>query len=232
MKKSTARISHTRSVTSQNILGQIMDGQSPCPPETQCSDVTEKRRAPRAGLQGGRHRTNSVAERMTARTVKDPTTGCWNFQGCKVGNYGYGQIDLGDGMRAYAHRVAWALVHGPIPDDKIVLHACDNARCVNVEHLRLGTQAENVHESVQKGRYNAFGQQKLNAAQVLAIRDRVANGTDQHTVAREFGIARNTVSQIANHKTWAHLTPETRLDRRLVLERVPHREVSVRGEVR
>jgi hypothetical protein len=237
MKKSTAPDPLTPPVLEQNILGQRMDGSITDPPTTQCSDVTKKRRAPRVGLKGGRRRTNSVAERMTARTIKDSITGCWNFQGCLVGNYGYGQIDLGGGMRAYAHRVAWALVHGPIPDDKLVLHSCDNGRCVNVEHLRLGTQAENVHESLQKGRYNAYGHQKLDARKVLAIRTAAANGEAQGTIAARFGIARNTVSQVVNHKTWAHVRADGIIFENVErptnpFERVPHVLLPVAGEVR
>jgi hypothetical protein len=52
----------------------------------------------------------------------------------------------------YAHRWAWTLAHGPIPLGMVLLHTCDNPRCSNVEHLALGTYAENSADMMTKGR--------------------------------------------------------------------------------
>lgn len=63
----------------------------------------------------------------------------------------YGQVRVGDKMKK-AHRVAWESAHGPIPDGLLVLHKCDNPPCVNVEHLYLGTHADNARDRESRGR--------------------------------------------------------------------------------
>ena len=56
------------------------------------------------------------------------------------------------------HRLAWIEAHGPIPDGLFVLHQCDNPSCFEVEHLFLGTHAENMRDMATKRR--AANQQK------------------------------------------------------------------------
>ena len=104
-----------------------------------------------------------------------------------------------------AHRAAWELAYGPIQAGQVVMHACDNPRCVRLEHLRLGTQAENIHDSVNKGRFNTFGRQRLNATQVREIRALAALGVRQVDIAQQFGVKRHSISGIVNRKSWAHL---------------------------
>jgi len=79
--------------------------------------------------------------------------GCLEWQGARLAS-GYGLIGRGrrdEGM-AYVHRLAWELAHGPIPDGMFVCHHCDNPPCCNVEHLFLGTHADNMADMVTKGR--------------------------------------------------------------------------------
>lgn len=71
---------------------------------------------------------------------------------------GYGQIGDGRCLR-YTHRVAWELVNGPIPDGMHVCHHCDNPPCCNVDHLFLGTDADNNADMIAKGR--AWWQKRL-----------------------------------------------------------------------
>jgi len=51
-----------------------------------------------------------------------------------------------------AHRIVWMQDNGHIPDDMVIMHTCDNRRCINIDHLRLGTQSENIYDAVAKGR--------------------------------------------------------------------------------
>lgn len=68
-----------------------------------------------------------------------------------VGKGGYGNVWFG-GKYVNAHRLAWTLTHGPVPAGMLVCHKCDNHRCVDPEHLFLGSQLENMADMVAKGR--------------------------------------------------------------------------------
>lgn len=100
----------------------------------------------------------SIALRLWAKVNKNgpipshaPDLGpCWTWTGA-TRNGGYGSIKI-RGRRHCTHRVAWTMERGAIPGDMNVLHKCDNPPCVNPEHLFLGTDADNVHDMVAKGR--------------------------------------------------------------------------------
>jgi hypothetical protein len=86
-----------------------------------------------------------------------PTTDCIVFQGQRS-EKGYGVIDRGNkhkGTRRVmrAHRAAWMEVHGAIPEGMCVLHRCDNPPCIRIDHLFLGTNADNVADKMAKGRH-------------------------------------------------------------------------------
>ena len=108
-----------------------------------------------------------------------------------------------------AHRFAWTLVHGAIPDGMCVLHACDNPSCVNPNHLWLGDRADNARDRDEKGRGGPsirkgddHGMAKLTAEQVFEIRAANKGG---NALAFRFGVARSTITRIRNRQNWNHL---------------------------
>ena len=80
----------------------------------------------------------------------DKTDDCWEWKGWKDKD-GYGGLSY-KGVTYKAHRVSYELYSGIAPGDKCVCHSCDNPSCVNPDHLWLGTQKENVHDMIAKGR--------------------------------------------------------------------------------
>ena len=74
---------------------------------------------------------------------------CIEWTGARDPNYGNRKVD---GVMWKAHRYAWAEANGPIPDGMMVLHSCDNPPCVNVDHLFLGTNMDNLRDASRKGR--------------------------------------------------------------------------------
>jgi hypothetical protein len=151
----------------------------------------------------------SVEERLQAGLgPKDPVTGCIEWTGAKH-DAGYGLISR-DGKLVRAHRLAWELKHGPIPEGLEACHHCDNRPCCNPDHLFLDTQAGNMADMRNKGRDNppkgvAHIKSKLTEADVLEIRRRLVDGESHRRIASDFGICNTTVGCISRGKTWLHL---------------------------
>ncbi len=136
-------------------------------------------------------------------------SGCilWNGH---ITKDGYGRI-RDRGTCRLAHRVAYELMVGKIPEDLIIRHSCDNKICINPTHLLLGTQIDNVADREERKRTAigaANGKAKLNSALVTELRARyAAGGITQQDLASEYGIPGGTIGAIINHLTWKHVTP-------------------------
>jgi len=132
---------------------------------------------------------------------------CWEWTAYKS-PYGYGKFRV-NGESRCAHRIAYTIVIGEIPDGMCVCHTCDNRACVNPAHLWLGTYADNHQDMVSKGkkaRNASFGETngnaKLTKEQVLAIR--TASGL-QRIIAKQFGVTQTVISRIKLRRAWSHL---------------------------
>lgn len=130
-------------------------------------------------------------------------TGCIEWIGSKDDD-GYGVLKLSrsvehpHGLNQFAHRVAWAVKHGDA-GSMHVLHSCDNPACCNVDHLFLGTNTDNIHDRMKKGRSVT----KLDAKKVAYLK---VSDKSQSDLAREVGTCQTNVSSIKRGRTWAHVT--------------------------
>ena len=110
---------------------------------------------------------NYLIDRMTINME----TECWDWDKCL--DRGYGQCKIKKQTKK-AHRISWETFREKIPKGKCVLHHCDNPKCINPNHLYIGTHQDNMDDMVQRGRQrnsptpnNNFGGKKVIANGIL-----------------------------------------------------------------
>lgn len=153
-----------------------------------------------------------AAERFFAKAKFAPS-GCLEWQGAYTRD-GYGTFATGErSSRGYAkvaaaHRVAWTLANGPIPKGMHVMHKCDNKRCVDWSHLRIGTHTDNLRDMYSKGRGRVVtqaGQPRARLAwpQVREIRSLYLSKLFSiNDLAKRYGVSMKTVSNILEGRSW------------------------------
>lgn len=148
-----------------------------------------------------------ASERFWIKVDRSDPNGCWNWQGYLYKN-GYGcagGMNIGKIRDRLAHRIAWRLVHGDIPEGMHILHACDNPPCVNPAHLSLGTRSDNMLDASQKGRTRApkpsikgelHPNSVLTNQQRQEIRERHAQGESYSMLMKAYGVSKRTIARM------------------------------------
>jgi len=153
---------------------------------------------------------NPVRARFLSH-IKIMPNGCWNWNGSNDGHKGYGKMRL-NGKMQRAHRVSYYLHKGPIPQGMDVLHKCiGNYKCVNPEHLYLGTDADNVRDIILQRRRPSRKGSKNNFA-VLSDRDILnIRASDKRNVdlAKEYNVTKQTIGRIKLFQTWKEVSVDT-----------------------
>jgi hypothetical protein len=143
---------------------------------------------------------------------------CWPWTATRHAR-GYGAYTIayqGKAKPVKAHRLAWILTYGSIPDDALCLHHCDRRECVNPAHLFLGTASDNMRDMVAKGRQGWTKREpqpsrqqprqaprsdrpkashKLSAAQKAEVRARWAQGETLASIGAAFGVRRQSIHE-------------------------------------
>lgn len=146
----------------------------------------------------------SPQERFNKYCIDDSVSDCKIW--CS-GNKRYGSFWL-NGRPVAATRAAYELFIGPIPTGLFVLHYCDNDRCVNPNHLFLGTQLDNIKDRDKKQR-NARGETharaRLTENDVKNIRRLARLGSTQRELAKLYDTPASNICNIINRKRWSHV---------------------------
>ena len=135
---------------------------------------------------------------FAAKYEVNPESGCWEWT-ASLARGGYGQMFTSkhDGQQWYrAHRFAYEAFVGSIPEGHVVMHKCDNPKCVNPEHLTTGTQAENLQDRDQKGRGKWNPTRRLEHS----VQEIAASTLSDRAMARKLGCSSAHVWKVRNQK--------------------------------
>jgi hypothetical protein len=187
-------------------------------------------------------RVGSASERFAQRFSINQTTGCWEWTGYKNA-YGYGVIAgeingkryVKAGQQMLAHRVAWILFRGEIPEGdgyhgSVVMHTCDNPGCVNPVHLKLGTQADNVRDMEDKRRHVVGARLKqtgIDHFRSLITRQEevelICSGKHQNAeLAQMFNVSVDVIKRVKRQNGAARPDPDKYRNKPLSQEAIDH----------
>lgn len=148
-----------------------------------------------------------IINRFERHFSPEPNTGCWLWHS-SVTNKGYGEVSINN-KRYNAHRASWLLYRGCIPDaddyhGTCVLHKCDTRLCVNPEHLFLGTNNDNIKDSMNKNRRKGILRKRPSGLKYkVKLEDDIADirvlhsyGMTKNKLAKEYGVCHYTIERM------------------------------------
>ena len=150
--------------------------------------------------------------RFWAKVDKASVDDCWEWTGSLDGS-GYGRFKIASYHQARAHRVALIASSLEEPPGMLVLHHCDNRKCVNPEHLYFGTVQDNANDKVRRGRcvsgdHSGFknANSKLDEKQLALVVIRLQDGWSNKQIAADLPITHSMVSLIRLGRMWRKQT--------------------------
>ena len=160
-------------------------------------------------LETGQYAARPIEERFWEKVDLGNDDDCWEWTAFKLAT-GYGTMWYDDEHKTeFAHRIAYSLEHGEIPEGMCVLHKCDNPSCVSPRHLFLGTKADNMEDATSKGRMahgEANGNSKLTEEDVREARQAYAEGgISFESLRRRFGVSDVAIREAILGITWRHV---------------------------
>jgi hypothetical protein len=153
----------------------------------------------------------SLESRFWAKVQKQDGDQCWLWT-ASVDEHGYGEINVNGTKRA--HRIAYELTYGPIPEGLFACHKCDNPQCVRPDHLFLGTMKDNMRDCANKGRVRIprfLGETVPNAKfkndEVREIKRLLKEGWAAEEIMKQFPKAnKQDIFEIRIERRWKHVS--------------------------
>ena len=139
---------------------------------------------------GGDTMKKTLKERFDEKWKVNLETGCWEWIAGKSAS-GYGHFKINNKQHV-AHRVAYEIYNGLIPDGMFILHKCDNPLCVNPEHLEIGTHQDNMYDKVSKNRQSRSTRRTTVEEKINIIND----SRNSKEVALSYNLTYRTVKRI------------------------------------
>ena len=132
-------------------------------------------------------------------------SGCWEWTGTCAGS-GYPQVQI-DKSYWSVHRLSLSL-SGVDVSGYVVRHTCDNKKCINPDHLEIGTQRQNIDDAMERGltpKGSSIPSSKLSESDIPVIRQRLSSGETCTNIAKSYGVSHTVISLIKRNKTWKHV---------------------------
>lgn len=151
-----------------------------------------------------------LAADVYKRIAPKNENGCMLWRGSK-NHCGYGLVAILPKWSIKAHRFIWELHNkATIPKGMVIMHTCDVKACVNPEHLKLGTIADNNLDKIQKGGHGsakgeAHKDAKLTIQKVKEIRLKSKQGISMRVLSKEYGVACSNIYNVVSNKSWKHV---------------------------
>lgn len=143
----------------------------------------------------------NVIESFEEKVIKKE--GCWGWKG-HIGSHGYACLSSAYLKTSRAHRISYIIHKGKIPEGLLVLHSCHNKFCTNPNHLRVGTQKENVKDKYESNRQ--YIPSNLNAEKVKEIKFILKNKKISYCkIGKLYGVSATAIARIKKEKTWKHI---------------------------
>lgn len=156
----------------------------------------------------------NLKDRFLSKICTPNENGCKEWTGAI--RAGYGALTICDRNSKYqynkvfyAHRISYELFISEIPEGLCVCHKCDNKKCVNPDHLFLGTHKDNISDMMKKGRGNIKNGEKhfnskLKESDIKNIFN-LSKKLSQRKIAKIFNVCQGTIYDVLKNKTWSHV---------------------------
>ncbi len=152
------------------------------------------------------HQSVSIEERLKLKSKLNVDTGCLDWL-VPHNATGYGFVRH-NGKNRGAHVVSWELANNASASGFVIMHTCDNRKCINPDHLVCGNDTLNMQDKVSKNRQakgTDFKSSKLNEQKIIEIIEKYMSGMSQLEISKLFGVDASHISNIVNRKVWKHV---------------------------